>query len=180
MKRFTRLMRFVHSGSTVRGWMTSVSVYVYQQRNTPTAVSKFSRILYPFRSTVPGQNLETHFEIPWEAVKLSSLAHCQLKRRRGHLRSVCRNLILKGRLKTFKTRLTRAASEPPNFAEHYRFTVWGCGSNCACVHRSHERYGDPTADERRNFRFGSLDVVLAGVSRCWRFIARPSCRDSCR
>ena len=30
----------------------------------------------------------------------------------------------------FQTRLTNAAKEPPNFAGHYRFTVWGCGSNC--------------------------------------------------
>jgi len=27
--------------------------------------------------------------------------------------------------------LTNAAKEPPNFAGHYRFTFWGCGSNCA-------------------------------------------------
>jgi hypothetical protein len=31
----------------------------------------------------------------------------------------------------FKTRLSKAASEPPNFADHFRFTSWGCGSNCA-------------------------------------------------
>jgi len=31
----------------------------------------------------------------------------------------------------FKTRLTEALSEPPNFADHYRFTSWGCGSNCS-------------------------------------------------
>jgi hypothetical protein len=31
----------------------------------------------------------------------------------------------------FRTRLTKASSEQPNFADHYRFTVWGCGSNCA-------------------------------------------------
>jgi hypothetical protein len=31
----------------------------------------------------------------------------------------------------FKTRLTEAVSEPPNFADHFRFTSWGCGSNCA-------------------------------------------------
>jgi hypothetical protein len=30
----------------------------------------------------------------------------------------------------FKTRLTEALSQPPNFADHYRFTSWGCGSNC--------------------------------------------------
>jgi len=31
----------------------------------------------------------------------------------------------------FKTRFTKATSEPPNFADHYRWTDWGCGSNCA-------------------------------------------------
>jgi hypothetical protein len=31
----------------------------------------------------------------------------------------------------FKTRLTDAAKEPPNFAGHYRLAYWGCGSNCA-------------------------------------------------
>lgn len=31
----------------------------------------------------------------------------------------------------FRTRLTNATKEPPNFAGHYRFTVWGCGSNCS-------------------------------------------------
>jgi hypothetical protein len=28
-------------------------------------------------------------------------------------------------------RLAKAASETPNFADHFRFTSWGCGSNCA-------------------------------------------------
>jgi hypothetical protein len=31
----------------------------------------------------------------------------------------------------FRTRLTEAARQPPNFAGHYRITYWGCGSNCA-------------------------------------------------
>jgi hypothetical protein len=31
----------------------------------------------------------------------------------------------------FRTRLLQAAKEPPNFATHYRFTIWGCGSECA-------------------------------------------------
>jgi hypothetical protein len=31
----------------------------------------------------------------------------------------------------FRTNLTNAAKETPNFAGHYRFTIWGCGSNCA-------------------------------------------------
>jgi hypothetical protein len=31
----------------------------------------------------------------------------------------------------FRTQLTNAAKEPPNFAGHYRITYWGCGSNCA-------------------------------------------------
>jgi hypothetical protein len=30
----------------------------------------------------------------------------------------------------FKTRLTEAASKPPNFAGHYSIAIWGCGSNC--------------------------------------------------
>lgn len=30
----------------------------------------------------------------------------------------------------FRTRLTDAAKEPPNFAGHYRFAGWGCGSIC--------------------------------------------------
>lgn len=32
--------------------------------------------------------------------------------------------------RTYRTRLTEASKQPPNFAGHYRFTVWGCGSNC--------------------------------------------------
>ena len=31
----------------------------------------------------------------------------------------------------FRTRLRNAGKEPPNFAGHYRFEIWGCGSNCA-------------------------------------------------
>jgi hypothetical protein len=31
----------------------------------------------------------------------------------------------------FRTRLTEAAKEPPDFAGRYRFTVWRCGSECA-------------------------------------------------
>jgi hypothetical protein len=31
----------------------------------------------------------------------------------------------------FRTRLSSGASEPPNFAGHYRFVGWGCGSVCA-------------------------------------------------
>ena len=30
----------------------------------------------------------------------------------------------------FRTRLTEAAQKPPDFAGHYRFAGWGCGSNC--------------------------------------------------
>ena len=30
----------------------------------------------------------------------------------------------------FRTRLTQAAQEPPNFAGRYRFTIWGCGAEC--------------------------------------------------
>jgi hypothetical protein len=30
----------------------------------------------------------------------------------------------------FRTRLTEASRKSPNFADHYRFTFWGCGSNC--------------------------------------------------
>ena len=31
----------------------------------------------------------------------------------------------------FRTNLTTAAKEPPNFAGHYRLTYWGCGSFCS-------------------------------------------------
>lgn len=31
----------------------------------------------------------------------------------------------------FRTRLLEAAKEQPNFAGHYRVTIWGCGSECA-------------------------------------------------
>ena len=31
----------------------------------------------------------------------------------------------------FRTRLINAVNEPPNFATHYRFAMWGCGSECA-------------------------------------------------
>jgi len=31
----------------------------------------------------------------------------------------------------FRTQLTNAAKEKPNFAGHYRIAMWGCGSNCA-------------------------------------------------
>lgn len=31
----------------------------------------------------------------------------------------------------FRTNLTNAAKEQPNFAGHYRVTYWGCGSNCS-------------------------------------------------
>jgi hypothetical protein len=30
----------------------------------------------------------------------------------------------------FKTQLSNAAKEPPNFAGHYRIVFWGCGSMC--------------------------------------------------
>ena len=40
------------------------------------------------------------------------------------------NLVLPSE-RMFKTRLAKAASEMPNFADHFRFTSWGCGSNCA-------------------------------------------------
>jgi hypothetical protein len=31
----------------------------------------------------------------------------------------------------FRTNLREAASKPPDFAGHYRFAVWGCGTRCA-------------------------------------------------
>lgn len=31
----------------------------------------------------------------------------------------------------FRTNLSNAASEEPNFAGRYRFAFWGCGANCA-------------------------------------------------
>ena len=30
----------------------------------------------------------------------------------------------------FRTRLTDASKQSPNFAGHYRFATWGCGSEC--------------------------------------------------
>src|ERR1051325_4969852 len=33
----------------------------------------------------------------------------------------------------FKTNLTAASQQSPNFAGHYRLTHWGCGSNCAAA-----------------------------------------------
>src|SRR5260370_14313188 len=30
----------------------------------------------------------------------------------------------------YRTRLTNAGKEPPNFAGHYRYVQWGCGSEC--------------------------------------------------
>jgi hypothetical protein len=30
----------------------------------------------------------------------------------------------------FRTRLTGASKQPPNVAGHYRFAIWGCGSEC--------------------------------------------------
>lgn len=32
--------------------------------------------------------------------------------------------------KEFQTRLTSASKESPNFAGHYQFLIWACGSNC--------------------------------------------------
>jgi len=34
-------------------------------------------------------------------------------------------------VRMFRTRLLQASREPANFAGHYRFEIWGCGSNCA-------------------------------------------------
>ena len=31
---------------------------------------------------------------------------------------------------SFRTRLITASKQPPNFAGHYRVTIWGCGSEC--------------------------------------------------
>ena len=33
----------------------------------------------------------------------------------------------------FRTQLTNAQKEPPNFAGHYRMPYWGCGSVCAAA-----------------------------------------------
>ena len=32
--------------------------------------------------------------------------------------------------RTYRTRLMKAGTEPPNFACHFRVTIWGCGSEC--------------------------------------------------
>ena len=31
----------------------------------------------------------------------------------------------------FRTQLKEAAQKPPNFAGHYQFAIWGCGTRCA-------------------------------------------------
>lgn len=36
-----------------------------------------------------------------------------------------------GSERMFRTQLTNAAKEPPNFAGHYRIAYWGCGSFCS-------------------------------------------------
>jgi hypothetical protein len=36
-----------------------------------------------------------------------------------------------GSERMFRTQLTNAAKEPPNFGGHYRITYWGCGSVCS-------------------------------------------------
>jgi hypothetical protein len=38
--------------------------------------------------------------------------------------------LIKPAERMFRTRLTNAAKKPANFAGHYRFTLWGCGSEC--------------------------------------------------
>ena len=42
----------------------------------------------------------------------------------------------------FRTRLTEAANQAPNFAGHYRITYWGCGSNCSAGAMIDLRTGD--------------------------------------
>jgi hypothetical protein len=37
---------------------------------------------------------------------------------------------LAGSDRQFRTQLLSAGKEPPNFAGHYRFAIWGCGSEC--------------------------------------------------
>jgi hypothetical protein len=52
----------------------------------------------------------------------------------------------------FRTRLTDAAKESPNFAGHYRFTIWGCGSECisgAIIHlETGKVFSPPLANEK--------------------------------
>jgi len=33
--------------------------------------------------------------------------------------------------RVFRTQIKEAAKKPPNFAGHYRFAIWGCGTGCA-------------------------------------------------
>jgi hypothetical protein len=53
--------------------------------------------------------------------------------------------------RTFRTRLNDADKEPPNFAGHYRFVTWGCGSECisgAIIDlRSGNVYSPPSAGD---------------------------------
>lgn len=67
----------------------------------------------------------------------------------------------------FRTRLTEAAKEPPDFAGHYRFVGWGCGSTCAAgalidlqtgkVFPPPGRTGKETGWERWMFSGGIVD-----------------------
>lgn len=55
----------------------------------------------------------------------------------------------------FRTRLSRGASERPNFAGHYRFVGWGCGSVCAAGAfidlETGAVYPPPGGDERKGW-----------------------------
>jgi hypothetical protein len=38
--------------------------------------------------------------------------------------------LISGEERMFRTALREAAKHPPDFAGHYRFAIWGCGTRC--------------------------------------------------
>jgi hypothetical protein len=78
----------------------------------------------------------------------------------------------------FRTRLTEAAKQKPNFAAHYVLTVWGCGTEClggAAIDVSTGKvsffdfsiccWGTDVDDdfEAVNFRLDSKLIIFSGI-----------------
>ena len=59
----------------------------------------------------------------------------------------------------FRTQLTNGAKEQPNFAGHYRFVSWGCGSVCAAGAIIDLQTGDvyPPPRKKKRKGLGSMD-----------------------
>lgn len=74
----------------------------------------------------------------------------------------------------FRTMLSNAAGQRPNFAGHYTLTSWGCGGNCIITVAINSRTGKTTwlpftlccwpagVDDPREFRSNSRLLVLRG------------------